>query len=79
MEKAWWNNRKENQYAWKVSYKDIEAQNFNLDYANPHEEEKVEADPEQLMIDYRQIVSEVDTIRIQLKNELEKALGKFHD
>lgn len=79
LEKAWWNNRKENQYAWKVSYKDIEARNFNLDINNPHEEEEIHTDPEQLMKDYRQIVSEVETIRIQLKKELEKALGKFHD
>jgi type I restriction enzyme M protein len=35
-EKAWWNNREENQYAWKVSIDAIKDRNFNLDIKNPN-------------------------------------------
>lgn len=34
LEKKWWNKRKENDYAWKVSVKDLK--NFNLDIKNPN-------------------------------------------
>ena len=35
-EKDWWNNREENQYAWKVSKEDIKAGGYNLDINNPN-------------------------------------------
>ena len=34
-EREWWNNREENDVAWKVSMDDIIANNFNLDFKNP--------------------------------------------
>jgi type I restriction enzyme M protein len=34
--KKWWNDRKENDYAWKVSLEEIKDRNFNLDIKNPH-------------------------------------------
>lgn len=34
-ERQWWNNRKENEYAWKVSVEEIKANNYFLDYKNP--------------------------------------------
>ena len=33
--KEWWNDRKENDFAWKVSIEDIKARNWNLDVKNP--------------------------------------------
>ncbi len=33
--KEWWNNREENDFAWKVSIDDIKAKNWNLDFKNP--------------------------------------------
>lgn len=33
--KDWWNDRKENDCAWKVSIEDIKAKNWNLDFKNP--------------------------------------------
>lgn len=36
LEKAWWNNREENEYAWKVSIDEIKKRNYNLDIKNPH-------------------------------------------
>jgi type I restriction enzyme M protein len=34
--KEWWNDRNENDFAWKVSIEDIKARNWNLDFKNPH-------------------------------------------
>lgn len=39
LEKAWWNNREENEYAWKVSIDEIKQRNYNLDIKNPKAEE----------------------------------------
>ncbi len=36
LEKAWWNNRVETDYAWKVSIKDIKKRNYNLDISSPY-------------------------------------------
>jgi type I restriction enzyme M protein len=33
--KSWWNDRKENDNAWKVLIEDIKAENWNLDFKNP--------------------------------------------
>lgn len=33
----WWDNRKENEQAWKVSLADIKSRNYNLDVKNPHQ------------------------------------------
>lgn len=37
--KLWWNNREENEQAWKVDIETIKANGFNLDIKNPHKEE----------------------------------------
>jgi type I restriction enzyme M protein len=37
--KDWWNSRKENEFAWKVSAKEIIERNYNLDIKNPFENE----------------------------------------
>lgn len=41
LEKAWWDNRIENEYAWKVSIKDIQNRGYNLDISNPNKTTKV--------------------------------------
>lgn len=33
--KDWWNNRKENEYAWKIKIDKIKKANYNLDFRNP--------------------------------------------
>ncbi len=37
--KSWWENRVENEQAWKVDIETIKANGFNLDIKNPHKEE----------------------------------------
>jgi type I restriction enzyme M protein len=43
LEKKWWNKRKENEYAWKVSIDTIKERNYNLDIKNPHKKEEEDA------------------------------------
>ena len=40
LEKQWWNNREENEYAWKVSIEEIKNRNYNLDIKNPNKTEE---------------------------------------
>jgi type I restriction enzyme M protein len=48
--KEWWNDRKENENAWKVSIKEIEKRNYNLDFKNPSKKEDLEhKDPKELV------------------------------
>jgi type I restriction enzyme M protein len=35
LEKAWWNNREQNEYAWKVSIDELKKRNYNFDVKNP--------------------------------------------
>lgn len=35
LEKQWWNDRVENEFAWKISVEEIKKRNYNLDYKNP--------------------------------------------
>ncbi|MGD9637927.1 MAG: N-6 DNA methylase [Alphaproteobacteria bacterium] len=75
LEKNWWNNRKTNEHAWKVSAKEIKDKNYNLDIKNPHQEVEKILDPEELMQEYHKIASSLQATRDALKNELIKVLG----
>ncbi|MDP2736799.1 MAG: class I SAM-dependent DNA methyltransferase [bacterium] len=39
--RAWWNKRQANTHAWKVSLKEIQARNYNLDFKNPSRVESI--------------------------------------
>lgn len=64
--KKWWNNRKENENAWKVSIKDIKDKNWNLDFKNPL---VIETEPE---LSSKELVEKIlgkeDEIKKILKN-----------
>lgn len=75
LEKKWWNKRKQSEYAWKVSVKEIEEKNYNLDFKNPHIIDVNHGDPEELMAEYEEISKNLITTRDALKKELMKALG----
>jgi type I restriction enzyme M protein len=36
VERRWWKNREESQYAWKVSAEFLKERNYNLDVRNPN-------------------------------------------
>ena len=73
-ERAWWNNRVENEYAWKVSADEIKARNYNLDIKNPHSPDAEVHDPEKLLADYAALQAGIGQIRNQLKDVLAAAL-----
>lgn len=91
LEKEWWNrpapgdkkrdkraateSRKETNHAWKVSVKEIEAKNYNLDFKNPYILNIEHRDPDELMQEYETISQELSAIRDALKSELMQALG----
>ena len=74
LEKKWWNNREENEYAWKVSVEDIKARNYNLDFKNPNKEEEDLGDPKMLLEKYNEAKAEVSKLQDTLIEELRKIL-----
>lgn len=74
LEKSWWNNREENEYAWKVSVEDIKNRNYNLDYKNPNKEEEDLGDPKALLEKYHESAAAVDNLQNSLIEELKKIL-----
>ena len=78
----WWGNeadgfasRVETEQAWQVSIDDIIARNFNLDIKNPHVEETVSHDPQELLTDYAKQQDDIQALRDQLKGILSSALS----
>ncbi len=76
LEKAWWNNREENEYAWRVSADDLFANGLNLDQKNPNKKDEAHRDPTELLGEYQNLLAEIDTTRDALKSELMNALQK---
>jgi type I restriction enzyme M protein len=81
--KKWWGKdtkagrkkRDENQSAWRVSVKDIIANNYNLDIKNPNLVEEDHGDPEEILEKYNAVEKEIVALRDRLKNELKAALS----
>tara|TARA_R110001583_G_scaffold72800_1_gene203375 strand:- start:13745 stop:15199 length:1455 start_codon:yes stop_codon:yes gene_type:complete len=71
-------NRQQSQQAWKVSLDEIVARNYNLDIKNPHVEELVCHDPDQLLADYASQQSDIQKLRDQLQGILAEALSPSH-
>ncbi|MBW2737476.1 MAG: N-6 DNA methylase, partial [Deltaproteobacteria bacterium] len=76
LEKAWWEDRVENECAWKVSIEEIKKRNYNLDIKNPHQAENNIGDPKKLLSDYKRLLIEIADVRTSLKNELMDALNR---
>ena len=75
-EKGWWENREENEHAWKVDIGQIKASGYNLDVKNPHVGEIESHDPDELLRKYRKLQAEVTETREALKRELMGCLGR---
>ena len=74
-EKKWWTKRKETEKAWKVSAKDIAANNYNLDIKNPNAPVETHEDPDELLAQYAEAVKAVKVLQDQLKTSLQQSLG----
>ncbi len=75
-EKAWWDNRVENEFAWKVGIDEIRERNFNLDIANPNAVESGHGDPNELLALYETERAAGAKVREQLKLALAQALER---
>ena len=73
-EKAWWNERVVSDIAWKVSVDDIRADNWNLDIANPNKLDAEHRDPEELLKEYRALLSSIEETRENLRDALVSAI-----
>jgi type I restriction enzyme M protein len=74
LEKAWWYNRVENEYAWRVGFDEIKARNYNLDIKNPNTIDATHGDPALMLAHYQKQLAEIAVLRATLKSELEAAL-----
>ncbi len=71
LEKAWWNNREENQYAWKVSAEELKKRNYNFDIKNPNSTEEQHQYTSSVLIDLLgQSFAKSNQLLKQLKEEL---------
>ena len=70
----WWDNREENEVAWKVSVDEVKARDYNLDFKNPHIVDDDLGDPEELLAKLEQSEQETAQLRDQLKGILAEAL-----
>jgi len=75
-EKAWWENREENDFAWRVSVEEIKASGYNLDIKNPNNSDTGHGDPEELLEKYRILLTNITETRNSLKQELIRALNR---
>ena len=69
--KAWWNNREENEQAWRVDIETIKNNGWNLDIKNPHkkEEEQIYSSAELLEMLHNSL-QKSDELLKKLKSEL---------
>ena len=74
LEKQWWGNRVENEYAWKVAVEEVKEKNYNLDVKNPHSIEEELLDPVIALERYERSLEELQRIKDALKRELEAIL-----
>ncbi|MDO3387957.1 class I SAM-dependent DNA methyltransferase [Gilvimarinus sp. SDUM040013] len=79
--RAWWGkredgfkNREENRWAWKVGLDEIKQRNYNLDIKNPHIEEQIVHNPDELLAQYADQQKDIKALRDQLKTILGDAL-----
>ena len=74
VEKAWWENREETEYAWKVSVGTIAANGYNLDIKNPNTIAASHEDPLVLLKQYQEAAAMADQARLALKTALQVCL-----
>ncbi len=74
-EKEWWDQREDNEYAWKVPVEEIEKRNFNLDIKNPHLPEEELGDPEQILERYRESEKKIRELQDEIIKILDESLN----
>jgi len=73
-EKAWWSDRKETAFAWKVTIEQIRERGFNLDIANPNAPQDTHGDPDVLLAQFDKEHAAAAALREELRKVLAAAL-----
>ncbi len=83
VEEAWWGSeadgfaaRVRSDFAWKISFAELQARNWNLDCKNPHVGEQISHDPKKLLSEYAKLQGEIGELRNQLRAVLGEALER---
>ena len=75
LEKQWWNNRKENEYAWKVSIEEIKSRNYNLDIKNPNNQSDndVNKSPKEIIekfyVSYQKVIESMKLLEKEINHD----------
>ncbi len=75
-ERAWWDSREENEFAWRVSIDVIKERGYNLDVKNPNTVDAGPGDPAELLEQLADALAAVAHSREALKAELAEALER---
>jgi type I restriction enzyme M protein len=71
-EKKWWINRLENEFAWKISIKEIKKNNYNLDFRNPKKlDKKLIKNSKELIKDIDHKLKLINSIFSKIMKEIE--------
>jgi type I restriction enzyme M protein len=73
-EKTWWVDRKETQFAWKITIELIRERGFNLDIANPNAPQDTHEDLDTLLTQFDKERVAAAALREELRNVLAAAL-----
>jgi type I restriction enzyme M protein len=80
-ERIWWGDEKDcfrsrvdSEQAWCVSIDQIKADNFNLDFKNPHTKDDGPGNVDHLLGEYEELLAKIAATRDALKQELHHAL-----
>lgn len=73
LEKQWWNDREENEYAWKVSIEEIKSRNYNLDIKNPDKQ------TEEFVLSTDELIDRIDKNLEKSKNLLHELKGVLNN
>lgn len=76
LERKWWNEREENEQAWRVPVQQIIDSGYNLDIKNPNTPDENLGDPDELLADYLKLLKETAAARDALKDQLAAALER---
>ena len=68
--KQWWVNRKQNEYAWKVSAEQVAQDNYNLHVPNPSQQATAVYDKEELLKQAKSTAKEITDLVAKIKEAL---------
>ncbi len=75
-EKAWWEDRKESEQAWRVPIETIVERSYNLDIKNPNAPDDGPGDPDELLASLEEVTTQAADVRERLRAALQGALER---